>query len=129
MSDPITLARTWAAADCDPESQAELKKLADAAERGDDAAKIELTDRMSGRLAFGTAGLRGVIGAGLRVYLAHRPWPTPVTAWSVLDLGAAAGVMVTASHNPPAYNGYKVYWGNGAQIIPPHDTGIAAASR
>jgi phosphomannomutase len=66
-------------------------------------------------------------GAGIRAYLAHRPWPTPTTAWAVVDRKAAAGVMVTASHNPPQYNGYKVYWGNGAQIIPPHDTGIAAA--
>src|SRR6185369_11456351 len=66
-------------------------------------------------------------GAGIRSYLAHRPWPTPVTAWAVTARGACAGVMVTASHNPPAYNGYKVYWGNGAQIVPPHDTGIAAA--
>jgi phosphomannomutase len=59
--------------------------------------------------------------------LAARPWPTPTTAWAMLDRHAAAGVMITASHNPPEYNGYKVYWENGAQIIPPHDIGIAAA--
>ena len=70
---------------------------------------------------------RVLAGAGIKAYLAHRPWPTPTTAWAVVDRKACAGVMVTASHNPPAYNGYKVYWGNGAQIIPPHDTGIAAA--
>jgi phosphomannomutase len=70
---------------------------------------------------------RVLAGAGIRALLAPRPWPTPTTAWAVVDRGCAAGVMVTASHNPAAYNGYKVYWGNGAQIIPPHDTGIAAA--
>ena len=67
------------------------------------------------------------VAAGFKVMLAHERWPTPVTAWAVKAKRAAVGVMVTASHNPPEYNGYKVYWENGAQIIPPHDVGIAKA--
>ena len=172
-----TRAEAWAAADPDPESAAEMRRLAAA---GDEA---ELADRFDGRLQFGTAGLRGIIGAGpnrmnravarqataglARYLLKTAPEsaskgvvvgrdarrlslemardaasilaahgipalfvpdaaPTPLAAFSLLQLGAAAAVVVTASHNPPEYNGYKVYWGNGAQIIPPHDQGIAA---
>jgi phosphomannomutase len=161
-----------------------LRALLAACAAGDAAALKDLAERFTGALEFGTAGMRGILGAGpqrmnrvlvrkvsaglaayliaqrpdartagvvighdarrlsrefaedtarvlggagIRSYLAHRPWPTPMTAWAVTAQRACAGVMVTASHNPPAYNGYKVYWGNGAQIIPPHDTGIAAA--
>jgi len=74
---------------------------------------------------FAEDAARILVGRGLTVQLAHRPWPTPVTGW--LSERGCAGIMVTASHNPPEYNGYKVYWSNGAQIVPPHDTGIAAA--
>jgi phosphomannomutase len=62
---------------------------------------------------------------GIRAMLFDQTVPTPVLAWSVTELGAAAGVVVTASHNPPADNGYKVYLGDGAQIVPPHDSGIS----
>ncbi|GHG64135.1 phospho-sugar mutase [Comamonas sp. JC664] len=171
-------AEAWRQADPDASTAAELAALL---AKGDWA---ELEDRFSQDLEFGTAGLRGVLGAGpnrmnravirrttagLARYLkaqvpdvaargvvvgrdarnlsaelaedtaavlaaegipAHvfpEPVPTPLVAFAALHLNAAAAVMVTASHNPPEYNGYKVYWGNGAQIIPPHDTGIAAA--
>ncbi len=184
MSLPRERALAWLQEDPDPVTKEELKTLLAAAERGDEAAVKDLDERFEGSLEFGTAGLRGILGAGpqrmnrvlvrkvaaglanyllanvpdakmrgilighdarrnsrvfsedsarvfggagIKVFLAHRPWPTPTTAWAVVDKRACAGVMVTASHNPPAYNGYKVYWGNGAQIIPPHDTGIAAA--
>lgn len=65
--------------------------------------------------------------AGVKVALPGGFVPTPFVAAGVALLGCAAGVMVTASHNTKEYNGYKVYWGNGCQIIPPHDAGIAAA--
>jgi len=172
----------WLELDPDPVTSKELRELLAACDKGDAAALKDLDERFEGTLEFGTAGLRGILGAGpqrmnrvlvrrvaaglgayllanvseakrlgvlighdarrnsrvfsedsarvfgglgIKVFLAHRPWPTPTTAWAVVEKKACAGVMVTASHNPPAYNGYKVYWGNGAQIIPPHDTGIA----
>ncbi|MDB4962767.1 MAG: pgm [Myxococcales bacterium] len=176
-------ADAWLAEDPDPTTVQELRQLLAAVDKNEEAAIRDLTERFTGSLEFGTAGLRGIIGAGpqrmnrvlvrkvsaglaaylianvpdakrrgvlighdarrnsrvfsedtarvlggagIKVFLAHRPWPTPTTAWAVTEKNACAGVMVTASHNPPAYNGYKVYWGNGAQIIPPHDVGIAA---
>jgi phosphomannomutase len=182
--DPYADARAWLAQDADPDTRTELEQLIAAASAGDAAAGRDLVERFTGALEFGTAGLRGVLGAGpqrmnrvmvqrvtagladyllahvpgaeqrgvvighdarrksrlfaedaaeilagkgVRVLLAAGPWPTPTSAWAVTEYGAAAGIMVTASHNPPEYNGYKVYWHNGAQIVPPHDIGIAAA--
>lgn len=63
---------------------------------------------------------------GFEVFLYDEVVATPVLSHGVVALGVQVGVMVTASHNPPEDNGYKVYWSNGAQIIPPHDAGISS---
>lgn len=183
-TDLLVRARAWLAEDPDPQTREELTALLAAAEGEPEGSEriawSRLAERFSDRLQFGTAGLRGelgagpmrmnravviraaaglaayvkqeqlgdlvvigydarhksydfardtaavVVGAGLRAALLPRPLPTPVLAFAVRHLGAAAGVTVTASHNPPQDNGYKVYLGDGSQIVPPADAGIAA---
>ncbi|MFJ6982185.1 MULTISPECIES: phospho-sugar mutase [unclassified Streptomyces] len=173
--DLLTRARTWLAEDPDPDTREELARLLDT------GAVEDIADRFAGTLQFGTAGLRGEVGAGpmrmnravviraaaglaaylraqgrggglvvigydarhksadfardtaavmtgagLRAAVLPRPLPTPVLAYAIRHLGAVAGVEVTASHNPPRDNGYKVYLGDGSQIVPPADAEIAA---
>lgn len=171
------------AEDPDPFDRDEIARFVSEAEAGDATAVAELTERFAGPLKFGTAGLRGVMGAGEtrmnRAVIRRTTWglvsyvietvpdakarglvigrdgrkdsdvfaddaagvaaalgmrvvritdfaPTPLVAYGVVAEHAACGVAVTASHNPPEYNGYKVFFENGAQIIGPHDAGIAA---
>ena len=75
---------------------------------------------------FASDSARVFAAKGIRAMLFPHVVPTPVLAFATTHLGAATGVQVTASHNPPADNGYKVYWGDGPQIVPPLDDEIAA---
>jgi phosphomannomutase len=79
--------------------------------------------RMSRELAEETAAV--LAAASITVHRFDELVPTPLVSFAVAHLRAAAGIMITASHNPAAYNGYKVYWSNGAQLAPPHDQSIA----
>lgn len=73
---------------------------------------------------FALEAARVLSGNGIKTWLFTSLRPTPELSFAVRHLGATAGIVVTASHNPPEYNGYKVYWSDGGQVIPPHDTGI-----
>lgn len=100
-----------------------LQQIPDAAQRG---IIIGYDGRLlSKQFAYDTAAVMTALN--IRVYLTETVSPTPTIAFGINQLNTAAGVVVTASHNPPQDNGFKVYWQNGAQIIAPHDGGIAAA--
>jgi len=92
-------------------------------EIGGDAARgvVVGRDGRHGSESFNHEVVSVLLGGGVKVYEMPRPLPTPLVAYCVKQLGAAAGIMVTASHNPPRDNGYKLYSSDGSQIIPPND--------
>lgn len=75
---------------------------------------------------FALESAKVLAGNGIRVYLTKELRPTPFVSFGVRQKGCSAGIMITASHNPKEYNGYKVYWSDGAQVVSPHDTAIVA---
>ncbi|MFM2587296.1 phospho-sugar mutase [Vibrio sp. TBV020] len=99
-----------------------IEQVQDAQKRGVVIGYDGRTD--SKQFAHDTASV--LTSLGIKVFLTHAVAATPIVAFGVNYFNAAAAVVVTASHNPPEYNGFKVYWENGAQIIPPHDAGIAS---
>ena len=82
-------------------------------------------DGRHGSYSFAKMSARVLASRGIAVHLSDKVCPTPLLSYSVNALNADAGIMVTASHNPPKDNGFKVYWSNGAQIIPPQDQQIS----
>ncbi|KAJ2714106.1 hypothetical protein H4R19_001902 [Coemansia spiralis] len=99
------------------------REVADAHERG----VVVGHDHRHNSATFARLTARAFLDRGFRVHLFPELGPTPAVPFAVKRLGAACGVMITASHNPKDDNGYKVYWENGAQIKPPLDEGIAAS--
>jgi phosphoglucomutase/phosphomannomutase len=81
--------------------------------------------RKNSRLFAEEAG-RTLAGNGIRVFIASEVCPTPLVSFACRHFGCSAAIVITASHNPPAYNGYKVYWKDGSQVVAPHDVGIMA---
>lgn len=78
---------------------------------------------------FAREAARVVAGNGMKAFLFEDVRPTPELSFAVRHFKATAGIVITASHNPKEYNGYKVYWSDGAQVVPPHDRGIIAEVR
>lgn len=99
-----------------------LRKVPEAATKG----IVIGRDARHNSFEFASVAAAAFLAYGINVYWYEKLVHTPLVPFAVMHKGAAAGVMVTASHNPAQDNGYKVYWSNGCQIIPPHDQGIAA---